>query len=171
MYYYNAFIVLVAGTLIVIFSIILSRRRLKPVVIICSIISILLSSAVVFGTRTGNNLEHYLRIVSSGSVEVINQEGSTILPLNYKEYSIFKDLDKPPKYVDERDIEEICVLRFNATDIRLCKLKNAAVYPENVKFFHDGEFYCFLSDKPLYKNAFYLFTEEYAQYVLNRIQL
>ncbi len=53
--------------------------------------------------------------------------------------------------------------------VQLCELKRPGAYPPHVSFAYDGKFYCFLSGRFLYKNAFYCMNPDHVGELLQLI--
>lgn len=167
MVFFNAFIF--AAICIVVLAILyfILPKRADKVLAACAVISAIIS-IIMFTNRASDSLEIYYGLITSDEVTVTTADKIVSIPLAWTG-GVFYDLDKPPIYAKEKDVNEVANLSLSGTEIRLCKLKNEADYPERVRFYQDGQCYAFLAKSFPYKNACYLFPDKYAQYLLEQV--
>lgn len=81
----------------------------------------------------------------------------------------------PPVYAKTGDVlvlKEFTLVNTQAgrsETIRLCRLYSAKNYTTDTYFEWNGATYCFLSERFLYNNAFYLFPDAFAQQLLDAL--
>lgn len=174
MYYYTMWLPTAISAILAIVSLILYlNKKLRT-----ALIPILLAAVAVisaFGAKERNlfrNFRLYNNIVSSQKITAYY--GGEAEPVVY-DFSpereglyLLEHLEDAPVYAKAEDIESICWLKFERTDerfsemVQLCELKRPGAYPYHMYFSYGGKYYCFLSGRFLYKNAFYCLDSERA---------
>ena len=169
MHYYDAYIF--AGAAAIVFGAVLIIGRKSKIVQRIGLGAVIAAVAVFINllyAREGNSFMEYDKIFTSRSVIVAGEE--TVELPRIIGTILVEDVSERPVYAQESDVTELCSIQFsNGTKMRMCKLKNSRLYPENTYNYYHGQCYCFLSDKLFYRNAFYLFSDEYAEYLIVNI--
>lgn len=125
------------------------------------------------------NLSLYGNIMSSDKIEAYYGGASEGIPIEFefsREDSSSSEPDPDvPIYAKRRDVESICWVKFEHSDSRfmelveVCKVKNPGAYPDAATVFYNGNMYCFLSGRFLYKGSFFYLHDHYAQPLIKAI--
>ncbi len=140
-------------------------------------LAFLLGAFFAYQNRGEENFAHYDRIMSSEQITAItgDQRRSVSLELDPEGKYLLTNLEDRPVYAQEEDIRELCQVEFvksgksGSVTLRFCELENPGDYAEYAAFEYEGKYYCFLSEKLLYKNAFYLFNADYAALLIEAL--
>lgn len=176
MYYYDAFFL---AARFFIFAILLFAYKEKLQVgawFIC-IFVVLGVAAIHFSfkpTSLANmkNFSLYWNIMHSDKIEAYYDGASEGVPIEFapEGHSLLSSsMDDAPVYAKGRDIESICWVKFEHSGsrfmelVQVCKVNNPGAYPDDATVFYNGNMYCFLSGRFLYKGAFYYLPANYAE--------
>lgn len=176
MFYYTMYLPAAITAILFLVCIIFEKRfRIKTIVIVLLAALTLVNVFRAKDVNLRRNFSLYNNIVSSKKITAYYEGEAEPVSFDFsperKLYSL-EHLEDAPVYAKDGDIASICWLKFERTDkkftemVRLCELKNPSAYPSHVSFAYEGKYYCFLSGRFLYKDAFYCMNRDHAAELL-----
>lgn len=179
MFYYTMyFTAAYAAILALVCFILKEKRHIKTVCIVLLVIIAVINAVGAEEDNLLKNFSLYNNILSSREITVYYEGKAEPVSFDFlpeqRLYSL-DHLEDAPVYAKNDDVVSVCWLKFQRSDknftemVQLCELKSPGAYPSHVSFAYEGKFYCFLSDRFLYKNAFYCMNRDYVQELLRLI--
>lgn len=176
---YFFIILLVPAFMIVLFLI--AKKRHKGKRIPLRIYAVILLCPIALGVPVWSlicqiNETLYDEMIHSDSVVAFYSEADAVTISNLPTYQREGEIGIRglPKYAREDDLIEICKLSFykegqQIVTARVCKIQNASNYPRDAIVNYQGNDYCFLSEKVLYRNSFFFLNADFVRYILSEV--
>lgn len=179
LYYYTTWLLTAFMAVVTIVTLILhlaGKIRVKPILIVLFAVLTIIDAANAKDSNLLKNFGLYNNIVSSDQITAYYGDEAEPVVCDFSPAReglyLLEHLEDAPVYADKEDIESVCWIKFERTDekfsemVQLCELKKPGAYPYHVYFSYGGKYYCFLSGRFLYKNAFYCLPRERAEEAL-----
>lgn len=179
MFYYTMYLAAAfAAILALVCFIFRKKRHIKTICIVLLVVLAVVSAVNAKEVNLLRNFSLYNNILSSKEITAYYEGKAEPVSFDFlheqKLYSL-EHLEDAPVYAKDDDIVSVCWLKFQRSDkgfaemVQLCELKSPGAYPSHVSFSYEGKYYCFLSDRFLYKNAFYCMNPDYVEELLRLV--